>query len=40
MYVKLVILTPNNKITIHLEESFSDSKIQLARKITTDVLSL
>ena len=40
MYVKLFILTPKNKIIIHLESHFSDFEIQLARKIRTDVLSL
>ena len=40
MYVKLLILTPKNKIIIHLEQNFIDFKIQLARKIRADVLSL
>ena len=40
MYVSLVILTPKKKTIIHLEQNFSDFKIQLARKIRTDVLSL
>ena len=40
MYLKLVILTPRNKIIIHPEQNVSDFEIQLARKIRTDVLSL
>ena len=39
MYVKSFILTPKNKIDIHIEQKFSDFEIQLARKIRTDVLS-
>ena len=40
IYVKLVILTPVNKVIIHLEQNISDFKLQLARKIRTAALSL
>ena len=39
-YVKLGILKNRNKNINHLKQNFNDLKIQLARKIRTDILSL
>ena len=40
IYVNLVILTTKSKNIDHLKQNFSESKIHLARKIRTDILSL